>query len=75
MGFTISLLVVGLAIDDPSVADQARVGVLLASVVALVVAWAVFRAGDRIRPLPPPVGLHLTRKVDPDSDHIRGDAD
>lgn len=35
MGFTISLLVVGLAVDDPELADEARVGVLLASVVAL----------------------------------------
>lgn len=73
MGFTISLLVVGLAIDDGATADQARVGVLLASLVALLVAWAVFRAGDRIRPLPPPAGLRLNREVDPNVDHIRGD--
>ncbi|KAA9393508.1 Na+/H+ antiporter NhaA [Kocuria coralli] len=73
MGFTISLLVVGLAIDDGAVADQARVGVLLASVVALLCAWVVFRAGERFRPLPPPAGMHLDREVDPETDHIRGD--
>ncbi|WP_129658693.1 Na+/H+ antiporter NhaA [Rothia halotolerans] len=75
MGFTISLLVVGLAIDAEDVADQARVGVLLASVVALVLAWLAFRLGDRLRPLPPPAGTHLNRAVDPGTDHIRGDAE
>lgn len=72
MGFTISLLVVGLAIDDTATADQARVGVLLASVIALIAASVVFRVGDRSHPLPPPAGATLTRKVNPDTDHVRG---
>lgn len=75
MGFTISLLVVGLAIDDQAVADQARVGVLMASALALFAAWLVFRAGDRFRPLPTPAGTVLNREVNPDTDHIRGPGD
>lgn len=75
MGFTISLLVVGLAIQDPATADQARVGVLLASAIALFFAWIVFRVGERLRPLPPPAGIQLERDVDPDADHIRGRLD
>lgn len=75
MGFTISLLVVGIAIADPSLQDQARVGVLTASLLALVVGWAAFRVGDRVSPLPPPHGDVLQRDVDPSRDHVRGAVD
>lgn len=75
MGFTISLLVVGLAIPDETHADQARVGVLLASAIALLLAWVVFRLGDRARPLPVPAGTSLTRAVSPEGDHVRGPKD
>ncbi|WP_263421940.1 Na+/H+ antiporter NhaA [Actinomyces capricornis] len=54
MGFTISLLVAGLALDDEALADQARIGVLCASLMALVLAAAIFRLGDRFWPLPRP---------------------
>lgn len=74
MGFTISLLVVGIAIDGESAQDQARIGVLAASLIALVVAWLVFRLGDRFSPLPPPAGETLQRAVDPARDHIKGPA-
>jgi Na+/H+ antiporter NhaA len=74
IGFTISLFIVDLAIEDPVKQDEARVGVLVASVLAFVVGWAIFRLTDWISP-PEPVGLKLIRPVDPDRDHIRGDPD
>ncbi|MCI1748623.1 MAG: Na+/H+ antiporter NhaA [Acidipropionibacterium sp.] len=75
MGFTISLLVVGMAIDDPVAADQARVGVIAASLLALGLSWLIFRLSRRFTPLPPPVGQRLERPVDPEEDHIRGPVD
>ncbi|BBY18063.1 Na+/H+ antiporter NhaA [Mycolicibacterium litorale] len=72
IGFTISLFIVELAIDDPARQDEARVGVLIASVLAFTLGWALFRITDWVSP-PDPVGLHLVRPVDPHRDHIRGD--
>jgi Na+/H+ antiporter NhaA len=74
IGFTISLFIVDLAIEDPVKQDEARVGVLVASVLAFVAGWAIFRITDWISP-PEPVGLKLIRQVDPDRDHIRGNPD
>jgi protein-disulfide isomerase len=71
IGFTISLFIIDLAIDDPAKQDQARVGVLAASVLALLFGWATFRITDRLSP-PISVGATLIRDVDPDRDHIRG---
>jgi Na+/H+ antiporter NhaA len=72
IGFTISLFIVDLAIAEPARQDQARIGVLLASAIAFILGWAIFRVADWISP-PEPVGLKLIRAVDPDRDHIRGD--
>jgi len=72
IGFTIALFIVDIAISDPGRQDQARIGVLLASVVAFLAGWGIFRITDRISP-PEPVGLKLIRPIDPDRDHIRGD--
>ncbi|HYZ69954.1 MAG TPA: Na+/H+ antiporter NhaA [Mycobacterium sp.] len=74
IGFTIALFIVDIAISEPARQDQARVGVLLASVIAFVVGWATFRITDRLSP-PEPVGLKLIRPVDPSRDHIRGNPD
>lgn len=74
IGFTISLFITDLAIDDPLLQDEARVGVLIASVVALVLGWAVFRIVGRLRP-PSTMPLELVRPVDPERDHIRGRVD
>ncbi len=76
IGFTVSLLIAGLAFDDPTVRDQAVVGVLLAAVLATGLGWAVFRAaavfrGQTDADLP----RFLDRPVDPDHDHVRGPAD
>jgi Na+/H+ antiporter NhaA len=72
IGFTISLFIVDLAITEPTRQDQARIGVLLASVIAFIAGWAIFRITDWVSP-PEPVGLKLIRPVDPDRDHLRGD--
>jgi Na+/H+ antiporter NhaA len=74
IGFTISLFIVDIAIDDPARQDHARIGVLLASAVAFIAGWAIFRVTDWISP-PEAVGLELIRPVDPERDHIRGDPD
>ncbi len=74
IGFTISLLIVGIAIDDPAAQDEARVGVLAASVLAFVLGAAVLRALDSRRPVVPP-GTVLLRPFDPRRDHYQGPAD
>lgn len=72
IGFTISLFIVELAIDDPLRQDEARIGVLAASVLAFATGWAILRLADRFRP-PEPVGLTLVRPFDPERDHYLGD--
>ena len=74
IGFTISLFIVDIAIDDPGKQDEARVGVLAASVIAFLLGWAIFRITDLVSP-PQPVGMTLVRPVDPHRDHIRGNPD
>lgn len=74
MGFTISLLVAGLALDEEGPLTDARLGILGASVLALALATLVFRLGDRFAPLPEPDGERLPRPVDDQTDHILGDA-
>ncbi len=74
IGFTISLFIIDIAISDPLHQDEARVGVLLASLLAFLLGWAIFAITDWISP-PKPVGLKLARAVDPERDHIRGSAD
>ncbi|MCV6980797.1 Na+/H+ antiporter NhaA [Mycolicibacterium pulveris] len=74
IGFTISLFIVDIAIDDPARQDQARIGVLAASLVAFTLGWAIFRVTDWLSP-PDPVGLKMIRPIDPERDHIRGNPD
>jgi Na+/H+ antiporter NhaA len=76
IGFTVSLLIAGLAFDSERLRDEATVGVLLAAVLATLAGLAVFRLaavlrGERTATLP----LFLDRPVDPGRDHIRGPAD
>jgi Na+/H+ antiporter NhaA len=74
VGFTISLFIVDLAIDDEAVQNEARVGVLAASVLAFVLATVIFRISDAFRP-DEEAGLALLRPVDPARDHIFGPVD
>lgn len=76
IGFTVSLLIIGLAFDDARLVDEATVGVLLSAILATVLGWVVFRAaavfhGEWSAGLP----TELCRPVDPARDHILGPAD
>ncbi|MGH8828498.1 MAG: Na+/H+ antiporter NhaA, partial [Jiangellaceae bacterium] len=76
IGFTVSLLIVGLAFDSPELRDEATVGVLLAGGIAVLVGRLVFWIaaefrGERTAGLP----TLLDRPVDIGRDHIRGPAD
>jgi Na+/H+ antiporter NhaA len=82
IGFTVSLLISGLAFRGQEL-EEAKLGVLAAAVVASVGGWAAFRL---IRLLPAPVRarqilgtaedlLDLSDDVDPERDHIRGSED
>lgn len=74
IGFTISLFIVDLAIADPAHQDQARIGVLAASVIAFGLGWLISTVTDLVSP-PEPIGLKLIRPIDPERDHILGDPD
>ncbi len=72
IGFTVSLLIAGLAFDDQTLRDEATVGVLIAAFLSVATGWVVFRLaalrGERTASLP----LVLDRPVNIDDDHIRG---
>jgi Na+/H+ antiporter NhaA len=79
IGFTVSLLISGLAFSGQRLAE-AKLGVLGAAVIAPLVAWAVLRIVKR---LPSSVRarqisgtaediIDLADEVDPERDHIRG---
>ena len=73
IGFTVSLLIAGLAFEDEALQDQAVVGVLLAAVLATVLGWAVFRAAAVLRgQTDADLPRFLDRPVDPATDHVRG---
>jgi Na+/H+ antiporter NhaA len=76
IGFTVSLLIVGLAFDTPSIQDEATVGVLVSAVLASALGWVLFRLaavllGQTDAALP----RLLSDPVDPRHDHIRGPVD
>lgn len=74
IGFTISLFIVDLAIDDPAAQNEARVGVLAASVIAFVIATVIFRISDAVHP-DQEIGQTLARAVDSRRDHVYGSDD
>ena len=74
IGFTISLFIIDLAIDDPDAQNEARVGVLAASVLALAIGALIFRISDARHP-DVETGQTLVRDVDPKRDHVYGPAD
>jgi NhaA family Na+:H+ antiporter len=49
IGFTVSLFIAALAFEDPALVDQAKVGVLAASVLATVLAVTLLRVASRGR--------------------------
>jgi Na+/H+ antiporter NhaA len=79
IGFTVSLFIADLSLAGPLLQD-AKIGILGASVVASLLGWVAFRV---IRRLPPtllarsaaataPLPEELAAPVDPDRDHVRG---
>jgi Na+/H+ antiporter NhaA len=76
IGFTVSLLIVGLAFDDERVRTEAVVGVLGSVVVSTALGWLAFRLAGILRgqwtaSLP----TVLDRDVDVERDHVRGPLD
>jgi Na+/H+ antiporter NhaA len=48
IGFTVALFVTDLALDDPTLQNQAKIGILTGSLLAALLGWAIFRfLGDR----------------------------
>ena len=74
IGFTVSLLIVGIALPDQQAATQARLGVLVGTVLSVAVGGVLFAAMDRFAPRQP-VGTVLLRPFDPERDHFRGRPD
>jgi protein-disulfide isomerase len=73
IGFTVSLLIVGLAFESETLQEEATVGVLLAGALSIVSGWIVFQLaavlhGERNASLP----LILDQPVEVGRDHIRG---
>ncbi|MCC7183055.1 MAG: Na+/H+ antiporter NhaA [Rhodocyclaceae bacterium] len=75
IGFTISLLIVGHSIHDAALADQARVGILAASLLAAVAGFALLRLTAHRMPKAKARTTQLQPPVDAARDHIRGPAD
>jgi Na+/H+ antiporter NhaA len=82
VGFTVSFLIANLALHGTELA-QAKLGVLVAAVIATGLTWLVFRLAARLperRRQQALLGdvvqlLDLVDPVDPDRDHVRGPAD
>ncbi|HEU5485722.1 MAG TPA: Na+/H+ antiporter NhaA, partial [Microlunatus sp.] len=74
IGFTISLFIVDLALPDPALADQARVGVFAASLLAAGLGALIFFLG-RADAASSGAPVALLRPVDTERDHVRGPAD
>ncbi len=75
IGFTVSLFVADLAFDDPQQQAEARIGVLAASLLAALLAAALFRVAGRRGDDAPQRPTTLDRPLDPDIDHVRGPVD
>ncbi|GIH28089.1 Na(+)/H(+) antiporter NhaA 2 [Acrocarpospora phusangensis] len=84
IGFTVSLFIVDLAFDDPAIQSQAKIGILVGSLLSALVGWTIFRmAWDRGGVCAPPETIIepveelpelLSVPVGPD-DHVRGPDD
>jgi Na+/H+ antiporter NhaA len=75
IGFTVSLLVIDRAFDDPRLHAEATIGVLVAAAIAAGLGALIFRAaavflGETTAQLP----VELDEPVDPERDHMLGPA-
>lgn len=76
IGFTVSLLIARLAFEDVETQDQAIFGIFLASILAVIIAWIIFRLaavfrGETSASLP----RFLDSPFDPERDHYLGNPD
>jgi Na+/H+ antiporter NhaA/protein-disulfide isomerase len=76
MGFSVSLLIAGLAFESPELRSEATIGVLIACILSTITGWVIFRLaervlGERVETLP----VTLDPPVDPVRDHILGRPD
>lgn len=73
IGFTVSLLIIGLAFSTPQLRDEAIVGVLISVVLSTLSGWIIFRLAGVLHG---EWTADLPRKLDPgvdvNRDHIRG---
>jgi Na+:H+ antiporter, NhaA family len=51
IGFTVSLLIAGLAFAEPQLASEAKIGILTGSLTAAIVGWSVLHLAGRGQPL------------------------
>jgi Na+/H+ antiporter NhaA len=79
IGFTVSLLIADISFEGVEL-EEAKLGILAASIVASLLGWLAFTVIHRLPPakankgaegLAPPI-LDLSDPVDPDVDHVRG---
>ncbi len=76
IGFTVALLIVGLAFEDETLRREAVVGVLLSVVLATAIGWLTFEiAARRFGQADAALPKLLSAPVDPGRDHILGPAD
>ena len=76
IGFTVSLLIVGLAFDDGRLQDEAKIGVLAGALLAVALGALIFQLAARLRgEVRADLPRALTPPVDPARDHVRGPAD
>ncbi len=82
IGFTVSLLIADITFEGRAL-EEAKLGILAASVIATAAGWAVFRIVHRLPAaaradgggrLAPPI-VDLSDPVDPEVDHLRGPVD
>ena len=55
IGFTVSLFITGLAFDDPTVIDEAKLGILCASAIAAMLGMAVLSRANKVTDTDTPV--------------------
>ncbi|MFE5411133.1 Na+/H+ antiporter NhaA [Microbacterium sp. NPDC056569] len=75
IGFTISLFIVDLAIEDPIAQSDARIGILTASLLAAALAVAALWLAARYDAAHAPARMTLAHPIEPERDHIRGPLD
>jgi Na+/H+ antiporter NhaA len=76
IGFTVSLLIAGLAFESSAFEEEAKIGVLLAAAIAVGAGWVAFKLAAVLRgEVSAGLPTVLDPPVDPARDHVRGPVD